>query len=139
MSSRAEFFLGVIAVATLTTAIIQVGVLVAAGMLVRRIQRLVDRIDHELKPIFESVQSIGRDAARATSIAAGQVERLDRAMTDLIDRLEGALSAVQGFVEGPLSESAAWFAGIKAVVSLVRDFREKRASRRGDEDDALFI
>lgn len=138
MTPRAEFFLGIIAVATLVTAIIQIGVLVAAGMLVRRIQHLVDRIDHELKPIFESVQSIGRDAARVTSLAAGQVERLDRAMTDLIDRLERALGALQGFIEGPLNESAAWFAGIKAVVSLIRDFRGKRASR-GEEDDALFI
>jgi predicted PurR-regulated permease PerM len=138
VSPRAEFFLGVIAVATLTTAIIQIGVLVAAGLLVRRIQRLVDRIDHELKPIFESVQSIGRDAARVTSLAAGQVERLDRAMTSLVDRMERALSALQGFIEGPLSESAAWFAGLKAVLSLIRDFREKRASRN-DEEDALFI
>ena len=138
MSPRAEFFLGVIAVATLTTAIVQIGVLVAAGLLVRRIQRLVDRIDHELKPIFESVQAIGRDAARVTSLAAGQVERLDRAVTDLVGRMERALSALQGFIEGPLSESAAWFAGLKAVLSLIRDFREKRSSR-GDDEDALFI
>ena len=37
MSGRAEFFLGVIAVATLSTAIVQISVLVAAGLLFRRI------------------------------------------------------------------------------------------------------
>ena len=37
MSAWTEVFLGIIAVATLATAIVQVGVVVAAGLLVRRI------------------------------------------------------------------------------------------------------
>jgi signal transduction histidine kinase len=138
VSPRAEFFLGVIAVATLSTSILQIGVLVAAGLLVRRIQKLVERVDQELKPIFESVQAIARDAARATSLAAAQVERLDRAVADVVSRLDRALNAIQGFVEGPLSESAGWFAGIRSIFSLLREFRGKRSSR-GDDEDALFI
>lgn len=138
MSPRAEFFLGVIAVATLSTSILQIGVLVAAGLLVRRIQKLVERIDQELKPLFESAQAIARDAARATSLAAAQVERLDRAVADVASRLARALNAIQSLVEGPLSEGAGWLAGIRSILNLVRDFRGKRHPRSEDED-ALFI
>jgi len=70
VSDRAEIFLGVIAAAALVTAIAQVGVLVAAGLLARRLERLTDRIDRELTPIFEQVNAIGRDASRAASLAA---------------------------------------------------------------------
>jgi len=62
VSGRAELFLGIIAVATLATAIVQVGVLVAAGLLARRLQRLLETAERELKPLVEHVTAIGRDA-----------------------------------------------------------------------------
>jgi predicted PurR-regulated permease PerM len=139
VSGRAEFFLGVIAVATLSSAIVQIGVLVAAGLLFRRIQKLVDRIETELKPVFESVQSIARDAARATSIATAQVERIDRAMTDVMQRLESALSTIQAFVAGPFSEGMGWFNIIRMLLRMFRGFRSGSRRSRGDEEDALFI
>jgi hypothetical protein len=139
VSARAEFFLGVIAVATLSTSLLQIGVLVAAGLLVRRIQKLVDHVDRELKPIFENMQAIARDAARATSLAAAQVERLDRAVSDVIARLEAALNTIQGFMDGPLAEGASWFSSLRSIFALIRGFRSGRRRSRGDEEDALFI
>jgi predicted PurR-regulated permease PerM len=139
VSGRAEFFLGVIAVATLSTAIVQISVLVAAGLLFRRIQKLVDHIETELKPVFESVQAIARDAARATSLAAAQVERVDRAMTDLVERLERALNTIQGFMSGPFTSGMGWFNIARTFFNLVRGLRSDRRRSRGDEEDALFI
>ena len=52
MSGWTDVFLGVIAAATLITSILQVGVLVAAGRVAMRLMRLVDRIEHEVKPLF---------------------------------------------------------------------------------------
>ena len=42
MSGWSEVFLGIIAVATLATAVMQIAVLIAAGMLTKRIGRLAD-------------------------------------------------------------------------------------------------
>ena len=139
MSGRAEFFLGVIAVATLSTAIVQISVLVAAGLLFRRIQKLVDHVETELKPVFESVQAIARDAARATSLAAAQVERVDRAMADLVERLERALNTIQGFLSGPLTSGMGWLNIGRTFFKLFRGLRTDRRRSRGDEEDALFI
>jgi predicted PurR-regulated permease PerM len=139
VSGRAEFFLGVIAVATLSTALVQISVLVAAGLLFRRIQKLIDRVEHELKPVFESVQSVARDAARATSLATAQVERIDRAMTDLMHRLESALNTIQGFVSGPFTEGMGWFNIVRMIFKLFSGFRSAGRRSRGDEEDALFI
>jgi len=139
VSARAEVFLGIIAVATLATAIVQIGVLVAAGLLARRLQRLIDNIDRELKPIFEHVQSIARDASRAAAVATAQVERVDRAMTDLGERLDRTLNMIQGFIARPARNGAAFFASFRTLLNLIRDLRGGRARSRAEEDDALFI
>ena len=73
MSVWGEVFLGIIAVATLATAIVQIGVLVAAGRAAKRVDRLADRVERELTPLFASLNAIGQDAARAASLATAQV------------------------------------------------------------------
>ena len=70
MSDWAILFLGVIAAATLTTAIVQVAVLVAAGRLTRRLERVVDEMQREIKPLVAHLDAIGRDMAKASSLAA---------------------------------------------------------------------
>ena len=69
MSVWSEAFLGIIAVATLVMAIVQIGLIVAAGRLARRIDRLADQIEHELKPLFVNINAIRRDASRAVALA----------------------------------------------------------------------
>ena len=63
MSIWAEIFLGVIAVATLAIAVVLVGAVVAAGRLARRLNRLADSVEQELKPVFDHLNTIGRDAS----------------------------------------------------------------------------
>ena len=57
MNTWTVVFLGIIAVATLATAIVQVGVCVAAGLLTRRLGRLVDEVEREVKPILGHVNA----------------------------------------------------------------------------------
>ena len=52
MSGRAELFLAIIAFATLATAVVQIGVLVAAGLMARRLLQLTERVEREMKPVF---------------------------------------------------------------------------------------
>jgi hypothetical protein len=139
VTDRAEIFLGVIAAATLVTAIAQVGVLVAAGLLARRIERLTDRIDRELTPIFEQVNAIGRDASRAASLAAAQVERADRLFADFVQRVERLMSTVQVTVGGTAREGAAILAGFRAALTVMREMRAGRARARAEDEDGLFI
>ena len=73
MSLWGEIFLGVIAVATLVMAIGQVALMVAAGRMARRVGRLADVLDQELKPLFAQLNAVARDASRAASLSAMKV------------------------------------------------------------------
>jgi hypothetical protein len=139
VSGRAEIFLGVIAFATLATAIVQIGVLVAAGLLARRLQRLADTAERELKPLVEHLNAIGRDASRAASLATAQVERADRLFADLAQRIEQILTTIQTVASGPLREGAAMMAAVRAILSVIRDVRAGRARTRAEDEDALFV
>lgn len=141
MSVWAEISLVVIAVATLTMAVIQVGVIVYGWVLARRISRLVGRIEQEMKPLADSVNAMARDAARATSLAVAQVERVDKLFGDVATKIEETASTLQRAVIAPLREGAAVMAGVRAAMDVLRELSKgSRAARaRGEEEDALFI
>lgn len=139
MSDWATIFLGVIAAATLVTAIMQVVVLVAASRLVKRIGLFVDQVEGEVKPVLGHLNAIGRDASRVASMAATQVERVDRLFTSLLDRLDETLETIRTAVGKPAREAAALIAGLRAALTLVREMRKDRARARADEEDGLFI
>jgi hypothetical protein len=133
-----EVFLGVIAAATLAIAVVHVAVLIAAGLVARRVGQLIDQVEGELKPIFGQLQAITRDASRAASMATAQVERADRLFADVAQRIEQTVTAVQASVVQPLREGRALLNAFKAGLGVIRDMRAR--SRRGAEDeDALFI
>lgn len=136
-----ELFLGIIAVAVLVMAAIQVAAVVLAARTARRVDRLADRLEQDLRPIVTNLQTVTSEAARASELAVAQLERADRLFTDLGTRVEQILVAVQDTLIAPAREGFAWLAGLKAALSA---FRELRASAPPsapavDEDDALFI
>jgi hypothetical protein len=136
-------FLGIIAVATLATAIIQIVVLVAAGMLTRRIGRLADQVEREISPLLTSLNEIGQDAARAAALATAQVERVDRLFADAAERLEDTLTVIQKAVSAPAREGAALMVGLRAALDALRrsvsDAGRRSRSRSSEDEDALFI
>lgn len=141
MSFWAEVFLGVIALATFTMAAIQVGVIVYGVGVARRLNRLLSQVEQEMKPLAESVNAIARDAARISSLATGRVERIDRLVTDLTTRIEHTATTVQDAILKPLRDGAALLSGIKAAMSVMREFTNRSASNgpRADDEDPLFI
>lgn len=106
-------FLGIIALATLTMAVIQVAVLVYAAKAVREAGKAVQSMQKTIEPIIASARQVSEDAAKITSLAAKQVERVD----SLVD---GAMTA------------------LKAAVALV-NFGKDGKRKSGDDDDGLFI
>ncbi len=69
------------------------------------------RSSDEMKPLAENLNAIARDAARISGLAAGQVERVERLVTDLAFRLEQTATTVQDAILKPDREGAAcWLA-----------------------------
>jgi hypothetical protein len=136
-----EVFLGIIAVATLAIAIAQVGIFVAAGLVMRRMTRFVDSVERELQPIFGHVNAIGRDAARAAQLATAQVERVDRLFADIIIRLDQILNQLQDTLAVPAREGRALMVALRAAFQVIREARGHARARqsRSDDEDALFI
>jgi len=141
VSGWSEVFLGIIAVATLATAVVQIAVLVAAGMLTRRLGRLADQVERELSPLLTSLNAIGKDAARAATLATAQVERVDQLFGDVAQRLDATLGVIQNAITAPAREGAALMVGLRAAVDALRRSIANRPSRTrtSDEEDALFI
>ena len=86
-----------------------------------------------MKPLAESLNAIARDAARISSLAAGQVERVDRLVTDLTTRIEQTATTVQNAI-WPLRDGAAIMSGVKAAIDVFRELTNRpgasRAARR---------
>jgi hypothetical protein len=140
VSTWSVVFLGVIAVATLATAIVQIGLLVAAGLLTRRLGRFVDEVEREVKPIIGHLNSVSRDASRAAAIAVAQVERMDDLCSDVAAKIDQTITTIHSAIVKPAREGRAWLLGFQAMLAAIREFRSGRSRSRGrDEDDGLFI
>jgi len=134
-----EIFLGIIALATLATAIMQVGVLLTAGRMLRHVQQLIDRVDKELAPTFGHVNVISRDVSRAVALATTQVQRVDQLISDLTQRVEDLGTSVQKTLAMPAREGKAILNALKVALDVLREARRRPGRRRVEDDDALFI
>ena len=134
-------FLGIIAVAMLTTAVVQVFVLISAGRITRRLDRMVTQVERDISPLIASLNAIGQDAARAASLATAQVERVDRLLGEAAQRVEATLGVIQNAISAPAREGAALMVGFRAALEALRRSVANRSSRSrsGDDEDALFI
>jgi hypothetical protein len=138
VSRWGEIFLGVIAVTTVATALAQIALLVAAGLLVRRLARFVERMERDLQPAVEHLNAIAKDASRAASLATAQVERVDQLVRDVTQRLEQFVLGFRLF-SGRGGRGAAAFSALRAAVNAIRNGKTRRRTTRTDDEDALFI
>ena len=136
-----DVFLGVIAVAVLVMAVVQVAAVAFAARAARRLERLAARLEQDVQPIVASLSAVTADAARASAVAAAQVERADRLFTDLSTRVEQVLVSVQEVLVAPAREGLSWLNGLKAVLGAFREGRPSASARRPgvEDEDALFI
>jgi hypothetical protein len=135
-----QVFIGIIAVSVLTMAVIQVGAMVMVARLIRRIDRLTERVDSELKPLFAHLDTIGREAARAASVAAAQVDRVDGMLADLAAKVDETASTLQATILKPVRESRALLSALRAALAALRASGRGEGRRgRAEDEDALFI
>jgi hypothetical protein len=136
-----DVFLGIIALAVAVMAAIQVGAIIVAARLARRVDRLATQIEQDIKPVFQNLQALTTEAARAAALAAVQVERADRIFGELSQRVDQTLVTLQTRVMAPAREGFAVLAGLRAALAAFRDLRDggRRRPAAVEEEDALFI
>ncbi len=108
-----DFLLGLIALGTLTTAVVEVVVIVALVRIGLRLKERVDRIQRLVQPLAGHAAEVGEQMTRARALAVAQ-----------LDRVVSAYSVV----EAPLSRVMTAFAVARGVASVVR--RRPRRARR---------
>jgi hypothetical protein len=131
-------FLGAIAAATLVMAIVQIGAAVTGARLARRLERLADEVHREIRPLVARATEVADEARRAAALAGQQVERVDRLLYDVSQRVTDTAEVLQRTVVGPIREGSAILAGLRAGFEALRGIRSSRPARV-DDDDALFI
>lgn len=140
MSDTAVAFLGAIAAATVVMALIQVGAIVYAARLARRLEALAGRLERDLQPAMDRLTVVSDQAARAATLAATQMERVDRTLTLLGDRADVAATRLQRALGRPAREGVALAAAVRATVATLRELRRRRrGGAREDDEDPLFI
>jgi len=141
VSDTAVAFLGAIAAATVVMALVQVGATVYAARLARRVETLAGRLERDLQPAMNRLTVVSDQAARAATLAATQMERVDRTLTLLGDRAELAAGRMQRILGRPAREGVALAAAVRATVATLRELRRRRRGNgsREDDEDPLFI
>jgi two-component sensor histidine kinase len=135
-------FLGLIAVATVVMAVVQVSLIIMAIRLARRVDVISSQVQRELGPLVERLTRVADNLQHASGLAGVQVERLDRLFAGASRRADDTMSLVHGAVVGPIREGLAVVAAVRGIVAALRSFRgtrESRAASKFDDEDPLFI
>ena len=135
-------FLGLIAVATVVMAVVQVLLIIVAIRLAKRVDVMSSQVQRELGPLVERLTRVADNLQQASGLATVQVERLDRLFAGASRRADDTMSLVHGAVVGPIREGLAVVAAVRGVLAALRSFRGTRAARAAskfDDEDPLFI
>jgi hypothetical protein len=133
-------FLGVIALSTLVMALIQVGAIIATLRLAREAQQVLNSVRQDVRPVIAKATALAEEASRTVALATAQMQKVDRLVTDLAQRVDETTTVVQHAIVTPAREGVAIAAAIKAALSVLRGVAQHtRSSRHTEEEDPLFI
>lgn len=138
-------FLGVIALSTFVMMAVQVGALIYAARLARRMEGVIGRVERDIQPIVERLTTVSEEAVRMSTLATAQVERVDLLFGDLSRRAEQTMAVVHQAIVAPAKEGAALLGALRSTFAAIRGLRgsagngRQRPPRGVEEDDALFI
>jgi hypothetical protein len=115
-----EVFLGVIAAATLLMALVQVGVVIAGIIAVKRLNEVVVRVEDAARPLLAHMDELVVDATESIAAVRGQVDRVERQAMYVLTRTDQAVQRVQTYLLAPAREGIALAAGARALVGAFR-------------------
>ena len=136
-----DLSLGVIAVATLVMALIQVGAIIAALRLARQAQQVIQSVQQDVRPLIARANAMADEASRTIALATAQAQKVDRLVTDLSRRVDETAGVLQEAIITPAREGLAIVAALKAGLGALRGLRELRPAhgRQAEDEDPLFI
>lgn len=170
MESWMPFFVAVTALAVVLQACILAALLLSVRSLIKRIEETTNEVRARVAPILSRVQIIVdeahpqitqmmEDAALISTLARGQVQNVDRIMSEALERLrmqlahtdqilhsaletvEEAGSTIRRTVLGPVQSVTAVVRGIQAGLEFFRGSRRRPdpAAAEQPQDESLFI
>lgn len=144
MSDWSVVFLGIIALSTFLMAAIQIGVIIVGARIAKRLESSIGKLEQDIKPVLASVQTISAEAARISTLATTQVERVDQLFADFQQRADHTMTLVQQAIVTPAREGAALFGAVRSTLAAIRGLKSNGQGRQRpphgvEEDDALFI
>lgn len=122
----------------------------------RKVDPILGRINRVLENSEDKITSIVGDAAEMTRLARGQAQKVDRVVTEALERMRaqiiradviitGTLEAIEDAglklrrsVLGPLQQASAVLRGIKTGIDFIRGQRGARGEQER-QDEELFI
>ena len=139
MSDWGVVWLAVMAMSLAVMAAMQIWLALIALRVARQMMATTDALRREVKPLIEKTNRLVDEASRATSLAAAQVERVERLLTSTSDRVDETLGVLQGAILQPVRQGAALVTAIRAALSVIRGARDARSRQARDEEEALFV
>lgn len=133
-----DVWLGVIAIAVLVMAVAQVAVIVRLAQVAKEASEATRDLRGELKPLIAKVNRIADDAAKVSTLALAQMERVDHMVGSTVQKIDDTVALVQSAIVSPVRQGAALMAGLKAALAVFRA-RQDRGRYGRDDEDALFI
>jgi hypothetical protein len=132
-------WLAVMALSLFVMAAMQVGLALIALRLAKQVVATTEALRQDVKPLIEKTNHLVDEASRATSLAAAQVERVERLLSSTSDRVEETIGVLQGAILQPVRQGAALLTAVRAAVSVIRGAKRARARPTRDEEEALFV
>jgi hypothetical protein len=134
-----DLLLGLIAFGVLAMAATQIAVITAAFRAARQVGEMASRFEQDVRPIVVNLQKASEEAARASTLAAVQVERLDALVANISRRVDEAAAVVQDAIMQPARDWLALLQTFKNVVSSFSSFRSAPAPASPPRDAAAAV
>ena len=171
MESWIPYFVVVTAVAIVLQAIVLVALFLQLRRTAARVEETITDLNARLSPLISRLQilvedvsprisGIVADAAELTRLARGQTQKLDRILTETLERLRmqlihvdqiltGAMEAVEEAgsrlresIWGPVVKASAMIRGIQSGLEFLRSARNRRQpveQPSEQQDEGMFI
>jgi hypothetical protein len=131
-------FLGIMAVALVVMAAMQLVMALALLRASREVAGAVRQIQRDIGPLIDKATRMTDDAARVTALTLAQLERIDQLAASLATRVEATVGIVQDAIAQPLKQGATVIAAFRAVSAVIREWQGRNSAARDDEDP-LFV
>jgi hypothetical protein len=116
-------FLAILAISTLTLAVVQAAVVIAGFVLAKRFADAFEKMEKATMPLLSHVDAMAAEGLNALESVRDQLSRVERVVSDVMSRIDQTSQRLQSYVLRPARQGVALLAGARAVVQVFRKSR----------------